>query len=180
MTEELKGKLFDELTAVVYHEEPYTCMDTGREKIEKTLINEGLSAAEAVSLIQSVGDIPEGAIAASDDKEYDIRKIFPVSELPKEFLRWDKKTQEDFLWEAGLNTKTFGFSICVGEFIWPDYYGKKEFNLYVSSSERVDVEYTSEVIEGRNIASVESRFYYMQEELRDIQGARGKPHRKKA
>ena len=173
MSDELKRKLWEELTTREVMETPYICDETGKDKIDRTVINEGMDFKEAEELINSVGDIPAGAIAASEDKEYGLRKVFPYQMMPNGFELWPIEQKKAFLWAAGLNTSEYDFSICVGYYVYPD--GRRQrFGCFITGSERTDNEYTSEVIEGRNVASMDARCYYEQDVLRDIQSCRGK------
>jgi hypothetical protein len=151
-------------------------------KLLDELLEADYTAEEAVALITSLGELPEGAMTVSEAStaEFDIRKYINVKDLPKNFFKWSKQEQCNQLWQIGFNTKKFVHQVVVGWFRDPPNNPMPVYGCFLIGSERVDKAYTNMVIEGCNVASEESRYFYLQEELREIRGARGKPKKTKA
>lgn len=110
--------------------------------------------------------------------KYPIRKLFRLDELPEGFYDKSDKEKREILFFLGLDVEMFAYEHRLEWCRIPESNTSTEFLELVCGSERRDEGWTKKVIDGRNVASIEARMFYQQEELRDIRSCRGKASRK--
>jgi hypothetical protein len=105
------------------------------------------------------------------DAKAEYRKLYPLriwDEAARStgngdsFLALDKTVQNNIAWHLGLNTKSYNLYITGGCYTWDD---KQECGIYCYSSERDDKAWRTQVVDGRNVASMEVR---LTEEEREV------------
>lgn len=122
------------------------------------------SAAEAANLAEYKITHKEEVDAFK--KLVQIGKTIPLEYL-EGFFRLKDKEKKDLLWELGLNTRGFKWVLDVQCYVSGE---KRMCGYVVYGQERTDKEWLTIVINGRNVASDEARFYKDRDTLQVMRG----------
>jgi hypothetical protein len=106
---------------------------------------------------------------------YPIRKLIALHRLPEQFHGLSDKQKDKFLWELGFDTKLYKYQVRLDWMRDSEDSPKQQYGEFIVCTERVDKGWTV----GNPHASIEARYFYDQEEMRDIISCRGKAVRKK-
>ena len=141
------------------------------------LMGQGYTGREAQELSHK-RHLGEYKSQEDNHNEYPIRKVLRLDSLPEGFIDWNDGEKKEALYFLGFDIYEFSYEHRLEWCRLPDSNIKTEFMEIVVGAERRDEEWTLKVVDGRSVASDEARYFYMQEELRDIRGCRGKASRK--
>ena len=122
----------------------------------------------------------ERAVWGSEENEeaMDLRHTVSIDQIKKlpscvkvgGWTHLSNGKQKELLWELGFNTQIYG--VYLGRGPHRSFGGNKQVDgAYIYGQERTDQGWTDLVLNGRNVASEESRFYFDKGELARISGS---------
>ncbi len=130
------------------------------------MISLGYSAKHAAELITE-REKNKDAIKTVRES-IDLAKSFPIELIP-DFEKYTQIQQDNILWELGINTKGYAWVIDVCCY---NYDGEAQCGKLIVGQERTDKGWTNKVVEGRNVASDEARYYNDRDTLQVMRGNR--------
>lgn len=128
------------------------------------LMESGMSAKEAIELTNFKEMVAE-EVKSLEDK-ITLGKMIPIKYLT-DWENLDAKAKDRLLWEMGLDTKKYQWLEDVRCYTENS---KRVCGKVVYGQERTDKDWTRKTINGVHVASLESRYFYDQDELAIMKG----------